>query len=139
MTRFGVRSKLAASVIGAVGVTLWATETTLINLAPRVPPIETVALAFAFASTLTPLTWLVTRQNPFIAFKLPLRVWILMVGSLVAYHCCIYFATQRAPAAPAAMLQGTTPLLIVLGSAFLPGERLRWYHWPAPDWACSAF
>ena len=26
------------------------------------------------------------------------------------------------------MLQGTTPLMIVLGSALVPGERLRWWH-----------
>ena len=37
-------------------------------------------------------------------------------------------ATQKAPPAAAALLQGTTPLLIVLGSALLPGERLRWWH-----------
>ena len=122
------KGRLLPSVIGAVGVTLWATETTLVNLAPRVPPLEIVALAFGFAALLTPIVWVITKENPFKAFGLPKRVWLLMVTSLVGYHACIYFATQRAPAAPAALLQGTTPLLIVLGSAFLPGERLRWWH-----------
>jgi drug/metabolite transporter (DMT)-like permease len=55
-------------------------------------------------------------------------VWLLIVGALVAYHACIYYATQLAPPAPAALLQGTTPLMIVIGSALLPGERLRWWH-----------
>ena len=122
------KGRLLPSIIGAVGVTLWATETTLVNLALRVPPLQIVALAFGFAALLTPIVWLITKENPFKAFKLPKRVWLLMVVSLVGYHACIYFATQRAPAAPAALLQGTTPLLIVLGSAFLPGERLRWWH-----------
>ncbi len=121
-------SRLVASLIGAVGVTLWATETTLINLAPAIPPLQTVALAFGFAAMLMPVVWILTGDNPFAAFRLPKRVWLLMVMSLVGYHACIYFATQRAPAAPAALLQGTTPLLIVLGSALLPGERLRWWH-----------
>jgi drug/metabolite transporter (DMT)-like permease len=48
--------------------------------------------------------------------------------SIVAYHACIYFALQEAPPAPAALLGGCTPLFIVLGSAMLPGERLRWWH-----------
>jgi drug/metabolite transporter (DMT)-like permease len=122
------KGRIIPSMIGAVGVSLWATETTLINLAPRIPPLEIVALAFGFAALMTPLVWLCTGENPFDAFKLPKWVWLVMVLSLVGYHSCIYFATQRAPAAPAALLQGTTPLLIVLGSAFLPGERLRWWH-----------
>jgi drug/metabolite transporter (DMT)-like permease len=122
------KGRIIPSVIGAVGVSLWATETTLINLAPGIPPLEIVALAFGFAAMMTPLVWLSTGENPFDAFKLPKWVWLVMVLSLVGYHSCIYFATQRAPAAPAALLQGTTPLLIVLGSALLPGERLRWWH-----------
>jgi drug/metabolite transporter (DMT)-like permease len=120
--------RLIASLLGAVGVTLWATETTLINLAPTIPPLQVVALAFGFASLMMPIVWKLTGESPFVAFRLPKRVWLLMVVSLVGYHSCIYYATQRAPAAPAALLQGTTPLLIVLGSAFLPGERLRWWH-----------
>jgi drug/metabolite transporter (DMT)-like permease len=125
---YRIRGRLLPSLIGAVGVVLWATETTLINLVRHIPPLETVALAFGFAALLMPFMWLLTRQNPFEAFKLPKRVWLLMVSSLLGYHSCIYFATQRAPAAPAALLHGATPLLIVIGSAFLPGERLRWWH-----------
>ena len=53
-------SAMAASwrpILGAVGVMLWATETTLINLAPHIPPLQIVALAFAFAALLTPIVW----------------------------------------------------------------------------------
>ena len=123
-----ISGQLIPSIIGAVGVTLWATETTLVNLVRVIPPLEIVTLAFAFAAMMSPFVWMLTGENPFDAFKLPKWVWMVMVLSLVGYHSCIYFATQRAPAAPAALLQGTTPLLIVLGSAFLPGERLRWWH-----------
>jgi drug/metabolite transporter (DMT)-like permease len=107
---------------------LWATETTLITYTTGIPPIQTVALAFAFAAALSPAVWLITGDGPLVAFRHPLRVWLLIVGALVAYHACIYYATQLAPPAPAALLQGTTPLMIVIGSALLPGERLRWWH-----------
>jgi drug/metabolite transporter (DMT)-like permease len=120
--------RLFPSLLGAVGVMLWATETTLITYTVAIPPLQTVALAFGFASLLTPFAWWVTGDSPGAAFRVPVAVWILMVGALVGYHACVYYATQRAAPAPAALLQGTTPLMIVIGSALLPGERLRWWH-----------
>ena len=107
---------------------LWAAETTLITFTTAIPPVQTVGLAFVFAALLSPLIWWFTGSRPGEAFRQPLRVWIVVVGALVGYHACIYFATQKAPPAAAALLQGTTPLMIVLGSALLPGERLRWWH-----------
>ncbi|KAB0677811.1 DMT family transporter [Aureimonas leprariae] len=123
-----MRTKTAATVLGTFGVVLWATETALITFTTAIPPMQTVGLAFAFAALLSPLVWLATGDDPRAAFRQPLRIWLFTVGSLVGYHACIYYATQKAPPAAAALLQGTTPLIIVLGSALLPGERLRWWH-----------
>jgi drug/metabolite transporter (DMT)-like permease len=120
--------RLLPSLLGALGVMLWATETTLITYTTGIPPIQTVALAFGFAAALSPAVWLITGDGPLEAFRHPLRVWLLIVGALVAYHACIYYATQLAPPAPAALLRGTTPLMFVIGSALLPGARLRWWH-----------
>ncbi|MEM8572043.1 MAG: DMT family transporter [Pseudomonadota bacterium] len=120
--------RLLPTLLGALGVALWASETTLITYTTAIPPLQTVALAFAFAALLSPVLWLLTGDDPIEAFLLPWPVWCLMVGSLVGYHAVIYYATQQAPPGPAALLQGTTPLMIVLGSALLPGERLRWWH-----------
>lgn len=120
--------RLFPTLLGAMGVILWATETTLITYTAAIPPVQTVALAFVFAALLSPLMWWITGDDPVAAFTLPPRIWVLMVGSLVGYHAVIYYATQKAPPGPAALLQGTTPLMIVLGSALLPGERLRWWH-----------
>lgn len=119
---------LLASILGAAGILLWATETALITVTVSIPPLQTVALSFAFAGLLSPAVWLITGGDPLEAFRQPPRVWLLTVGSLVGYHASIYYATQKAPPAAAALLQGTTPLIIVLGSALLPGERLRWWH-----------
>jgi drug/metabolite transporter (DMT)-like permease len=122
------RQRVVASALGTVGIALWATETVLITFTTALPPLQTVALAFGFAALLSPLAWALTGDDPRAAFRQPPRVWILTVGSLVGYHASIYYATQNAPPAAAALLQGTTPLIIVLGSALLPGERLRWWH-----------
>lgn len=125
----GCRSRrLLPTLLGGLGVILWASETTLITFTTAIPPIQTVALAFAAAGLLSPLLWWLTRTDPLAAFRQPARVWFVTVGALVGYHACIYYATQHAPPAAAALLQGTTPLLVVIGSAFLPSERLRWWH-----------
>jgi len=124
----GRAGRLLPSLIGAVGVMLWAAETTLITFTTAIPPLQTVALAFVFAAMLSPLVWWFTGSGPGEAFRQPPRVWLIVVGALVGYHACIYYATQKAPPAAAALLQGTTPLMIVLASGLLPGERLRWWH-----------
>ena len=120
--------RIFASLIGAAGVVLWATETVLVTVTTSIPPLQTVALAFMFAAAMSPAVWIVTGSHPLEAFRQPISVWALTVGALVGYHSCIYYATQQAPPAAAALLQSTTPLMIVVASAFLPGERLRWWH-----------
>lgn len=120
--------RVVASLLGAFGVALWATETTFITYTTAIPPLQTVALAFMFAFLMSPIAWRITGADPMEAFRHPLYVWAIMVFSLVGYHACVYYATQQAPPAAAALLHGTTPLMIVFGSALLPGERLRWWH-----------
>ena len=95
-------TRLLASFLGALGVILWATETTLITFTTALPPLQTVALAFMFASLLSPLVWWSTGTHPLAAFKQPPIVWAVTVVALVGYHACIYYATQKAPPAPAA-------------------------------------
>lgn len=128
MTQSLFQSRRVATIVGAMGIGLWATETSLIKLTENLPPLETVSLSFAMAALLGLVVSAALGSNPLEAFRQPRNVWIVTVIALVGYHACIYYAVKNAPALPAALLQGTTPLMIVLGSAFLPGERLRWWH-----------
>ena len=121
-------SRWAATVIGAIGIALWATETALVSFTGGLPTFEIVGVAFAAAALLSPFAWWISGDSPALAFRQPWSVWAITVPSLVCYHACIYFAVHRVPAAPAALLQGCTPLFIVFGSALLPGQRLRWWH-----------
>lgn len=127
-TVVGGRSRAVATLAGVGAIALWASETALVNLTGGLPPLQTVALAFAVAALPSPLVWRATGTGPSTAFRQPARIWLLTVPALLGYHACLYHALQKAPAAPAALLQGCTPLLIVAGSALLPGERLRWWH-----------
>jgi drug/metabolite transporter (DMT)-like permease len=50
------------------------------------------------------------------------------VGGLFGYHALYFTALAHAPAVDASLIAYLWPLLIVLLSALLPGERLRWWH-----------
>lgn len=117
-----------ATLAGLGAIALWASETALITFTGDLPPLQIVALAFAIAALPSPLVWRAAGVAPSAIVRQPLGAWLLTVPSLLGYHACLYYAVQKAPAAPAALLQGCTPLLIVIGSALLPGERLRWWH-----------
>jgi len=59
------------------------------------------------------------------AFRQPARVWALGVGGLFGYHALYFAALRLAPPAEAGLVNYLWPLLIVLFSTLLPGERLR--------------
>jgi drug/metabolite transporter (DMT)-like permease len=55
-------------------------------------------------------------------------VWLIGIGGLFGYHALYFLALRFAPAAEAGLLNYLWPLLIVLLSSWLPGERLAAHH-----------
>jgi drug/metabolite transporter (DMT)-like permease len=68
------------------------------------------------------------RPSAFAALKQPLVAWVVGVGGLFGYHALYFLALRFAPPAEAGLLNYLWPLLIVLFSSFLPGERLAAHH-----------
>src|SRR6202011_1477759 len=60
------------------------------------------------------------RQEP--------RAWIVGGGGLFGYHALYFLALRFAPPAEAGLVNYLWPLLIVLFSSLLPGERLAAHH-----------
>jgi drug/metabolite transporter (DMT)-like permease len=60
--------------------------------------------------------------------KQPLVAWVVGVGGLFGYHALYFLALRFAPPAEAGLLNYLWPLLIVLFSSLLPGERLAPHH-----------
>src|SRR6202012_5777819 len=58
----------------------------------------------------------------------PPKVWAVGVGGLFGYHALYFLGLRFAPPAEAGLLNYLWPLLIVLFSSFLPGERLAAHH-----------
>lgn len=120
-------SRRRATLIGFTAIVMWASLALLTTLAGPVPPFQLVALAFAIPGAASLVLWIVRGQG-----LNPLRqkpvVWALGIYGLFGYHFAYFVALQAAPPVEAGLIAYLSPLLIVVFSALLPGERLRWYH-----------
>jgi len=85
-------------------------------------------MAFCVAFLLSLIKWQLTGESISRHLKLPLAVWVLGVGGLFGYHFFYFMALRNAPPVEAGLIAYMWPLLIVVFSALLPGEKLRWWH-----------
>src|SRR5208337_336736 len=90
------------------------------------PPFELAALTFSVGG-LCGIVYTAARGN-LRALVQPWPVWAVGIGGLFGYHALYFAALRRAPPADASLIAYLWPLLIVLFSAALPGERLRPRH-----------
>jgi drug/metabolite transporter (DMT)-like permease len=125
-------SRLRATLVGGIAVLLWSTLALLVTATQPMPPFQLVAMTFtiAFLLALGKWVWQATRggPSPLSHFRQPPAVWLLGVAGLFGYHALYYTALAHAPPVDASLIAYLWPLLIVLGSALLPGERLHWWH-----------
>jgi drug/metabolite transporter (DMT)-like permease len=121
-------TRLAATLIGGTAVAMWAALAALTATSGAVPPLQLSAMTFAIATVALSLGARLAGRNVLALVRQPLPVWILGVGGLFGYHALYFTALRNAPAAEASLIAYLWPLLIVVFSALLPGERLRWYH-----------
>ena len=121
-------ARLRATLIGGTAVLMWATLALLTVLTGRVPPFLLVALSFAVAFSLALAKWLIYRDRGWRHLRQPAGVWALGIFGLFGYHAFYFTALRSAPAIEASLIAYMAPLLIVLFSSLLPGERLRWFH-----------
>ena len=117
-----------AMAAGLVAIGLWGMLAALSVLAGPVPPFQMVAMTFAIGATIG-IVRAIRRGVGWIGLVgWPGRVWLLGVGGLFGYHALYFAALQLAPPAEANLVNYLWPLLIVLLSAPLAGEKLRWPH-----------
>ncbi|MGB0748006.1 MAG: DMT family transporter [Magnetospiraceae bacterium] len=116
------------TLVGAVAIGMWASLALFTALSGAVPPFQVVAMAFGVAALLAVGKWVYRRENPARHLRQPAGAWMLGVGGLFGYHFLFFFSLRHAPAVEANLINYLWPLLIVLFSALLPGERLRWWH-----------
>lgn len=116
-----------ATGIGFIAVLLWALLALFtVGTAPT-PPLLLNAICFAIGGTLG-LIW-TARGGGFGKLKdVPLKVYVFGTVGLFGYHALYFSALRLAPPAQAGLIAYLWPLLIVLFSGLLPGEKLRAGH-----------
>jgi drug/metabolite transporter (DMT)-like permease len=116
-----------ATLIGFTAILLWALLALFtVGTAPT-PPFLLNALCFGLGGTLG-LIWTAASGQLGLLRQIPLRTYLFGIAGLMGYHALYFSALRLAPAAEAGLIAYLWPLLIVLFSGLLPGERLRAGH-----------
>lgn len=120
-------SRPAATAIGFTAVLLWSLLAVFTAASGAVPPFQLTAITFGIGGLAGMALWTV-RPNAARALRQPWPVWLLGVGGLFGYHSAYFIALRNAPVVEAGLINYFWPLLIVVFSALLPGEKLKWQH-----------
>jgi drug/metabolite transporter (DMT)-like permease len=120
-------SKPSATLVGMTAILMWSLLAVLTVASGTMPPFQLASITFAIGASIGVLTWL-SRPVGWRALRQPLVAWIVGVGGLFGYHALYFISLRFAPPAEAGLVNYLWPLLIVLFSALLPGERLAAHH-----------
>jgi drug/metabolite transporter (DMT)-like permease len=120
------RGSAAATLVGFTAILMWSLLALFTAASGAVPPFQLAAMCFAVGS-LVGLGWIAAGSR-WRDLAQPWPVWAIGVGGLFGYHALYFTALRNAPPVEAGLIAYLWPLLIVLFSALLPGERLRWFH-----------
>jgi drug/metabolite transporter (DMT)-like permease len=116
-------SKSTATLTGFGAVLLWSLLALLTVRTVPVPPFLLNALTFAIGGTVG-VIWVAATGGFAQLKRVPLRVYLFGTAGLFGYHFLYFSALRIAPAAEAGLIAYLWPLLIVLFSGLLPGEKL---------------
>ncbi len=120
-------TRARATALGFGAVLLWALLALFTVGSAPVPPLLLNALCFAVGG-LIGLIWAAARGSLGALRRVPLGVYAFGTAGLFGYHFFYFSALRLAPPAEAGLIAYLWPLLIVLFSGLLPGERLRAAH-----------
>ena len=116
-----------ATLIGLSAILMWSLLAALTVATGKIPAFQLAAITFAIGG-LVGLSTFIGRPEALSSLRQPPKVWAVGVGGLFGYHALYFLALRFAPPAEAGLLNYLWPLLIVLFSSFLPGERLAPHH-----------
>ncbi|QWG23264.1 EamA family transporter [Bradyrhizobium sediminis] len=116
-----------ATLIGLTAILMWSLLAVLTVATGKIPAFQLAAMTFAIGALVGALTW-IGRPEAMRALRQPSTAWLVGIGGLFGYHALYFLALRFAPPAEAGLLNYLWPLLIVVFSAVLPGERLAPHH-----------
>ena len=117
----------SATLIGLTAILIWSLLSVLTVATGTIPAFQLAAMTFAIGAAVAFASF-IWRPAAFGTLRQPLIAWVVGVGGLFGYHALYFLALRFAPPAEAGLLNYLWPLLIVLFSSLLPGERLARHH-----------
>ena len=116
-----------ATLIGLTAILMWSLLAAMTVATGTIPAFQLAAMTFAIGALVGSFAW-ISRPDAIKSLRQPPVVWLVGVGGLFGYHALYFLALRFAPPAEAGLLNYLWPLLIVLFSSLLPGERLAPHH-----------
>lgn len=120
--------RVAATAIGFLAVLSWALLALFTAASGEVPPFQLCAMSFAVAAAIGFAANTIRRGRQRDRLAVPWRAYAVGILGLFGYHFLYFTALRHAPAVEASLICYLWPMLIVVGSALMPGERLGWHH-----------
>ncbi|GFE52200.1 membrane protein [Roseobacter cerasinus] len=118
---------MQATAVGFGAVLLWALLALLTVGSAPTPPLLLNTICFLIGGACG-LVWTAFSGGLGVLRQVSWRVYAFGTLGLFGYHALYFSALRLAPAAEAGLIAYLWPLLIVLMSGLLPGERLRRGH-----------
>ncbi|WP_116132670.1 DMT family transporter [Tropicimonas sp. IMCC34043] len=116
-----------ATATGFIAVLLWSLLALFTVGTAPVPPLQLTAMSFALGGGVG-LVWIAVTGGWSRLRGVSWKVYAFGTAGLFGYHLGYFAALRLAPPAQAGLIAYLWPLLIVLLSGLLPGERLRPGH-----------
>jgi drug/metabolite transporter (DMT)-like permease len=120
-------TKTQATTLGFGAVLMWALLAFLTVKTVPIAPFQLTAMSFAIGGALG-LAWVLLTGEAKSLKTVSWKIYAFGTMGLFGYHFFYFSALRLAPAAEAGLIAYLWPLLIVLLSSLLPGERLKAGH-----------
>ena len=119
-------NRRSATLIGLSAVGMWSLLGLMAAATGRVPPFLLNGMAFGLSGlgALAALAF----NGQMGQLRQDLKVWLVGVSGLFGFHFFYFTSLKTAPPVEANLINYTWPLLIVVFSGLLPGERLKAHH-----------
>ncbi|MCI5075178.1 EamA family transporter [Oricola sp.] len=122
------RKRFIATLMGFSAVLMWALLALFTAASGDVPPFQLSAICFAIGAAIGFVATAGKRGRREKHPPVPWQAYLLGIGGLFGYHFLYFTALRHAPAVEASLICYLWPMLIVTGSALMPGEKLGWHH-----------
>ncbi|MDR3373822.1 MAG: EamA family transporter [Ancalomicrobiaceae bacterium] len=119
-------NRRSATLIGLSAVGMWSLLGLMTAATGRVPPFLLNGLAFGLSGLGAMAALAFNGQMG--QLRQDLKVWLVGVAGLFGFHFFYFTSLKSAPPVEANLINYTWPLLIVVFSGLLPGERLKAHH-----------